>query len=568
MELEDDRARWIAQLKLANPEALTGALLAKLGAPMVPSCREPRVESLPLDEVSFRVVDLETSGIEPAHDEILEAAVFEVRAGQIRSLFHSLVRPRAEVPTRVLELTGITRAELTGAPPLGEVFARLEAAVSGDCVVAHDATHDVGFLVHAAWQGDPHWIHPPVACTLKLSRNLLPEQGGHSLQALAEHLHLPLPNHRARTDARSTCYLLLELLERAKQRGARTLGEFVALERRKPKPRPLGLISALTVEAVPTGPGVYRFYDAQRRVLYLGYSRDLRRRIREHLFTSTTPAAFELVRRACAFEVECHDNPLEAFLAEGRALLVEKPILNLRNSEHGKLRYFRLTRDGAVTLVATPSGDVGPAVRYLGPVIFARAERDVLRAVRDAFHLTARPPKRGGGPGAAGALAFASFGSGPLPDRPAHVSVEQWTVLLDVRRALFHHEAERLDETRLFRHPLLLIPSTGASRLYAVHAGRPTLTLAAEPTPRAQMALDAKEVSARERASERALAAWLAEPPTGEALDWLGTRLSAWSRAHPRELRLIDLRSPRGDDAASISKIWRARHGCERVVHG
>lgn len=500
------REAWVDRLKLTNASALTPALLAKLGAPPV-SLPDPT--ALPLASVSFRVVDIEATGLDPFAEDVIEAAVSEHRGGRTTPRYDSLFATARLITPRITELTGITTEMLAHAPALAHVFPALQNALGGDCWVAHNLHHDNGYLTQLAWRFDPHWQLPPALCTLKLARRLLAKEVSQfSLVALAEHLHLPLPSHRAASDVATTAALLAELVVRAEKEGARTLGELMALSQEKPKPRPRPHIDPLTISRLPRGPGLYRFFAGGQRLLYVGYSSDVQRRVREHLVLGRSPA---LVEQALSVECEVFSTTLEAYIAEGRALAKQSPALNVRNNEHGRLRYLRLGESGTLTVSTQDKQD---GARYFGPVVLTRAERDVLRALRACFGLTARAHKDAA-PDSAG---FVHFATQPLgaDAPPAHLTPTDWQLLLELKPHLWRAERERLDAERPFRHPSLVYGLEDAHAVaYAVGLGRVTQKVKAEQ-----------------------VAGWLETPPQGAALDWLGERVCAFVRAQPDRVRV------------------------------
>ena len=140
-----------------------------------------------------------------------------------------------------------------------------------------------------------------------------------------------MPAHIARPDdVATTAALLAQLISLAEDQGAKTLADLLALQAAKPRETPAPKISALTIEALPPGPGVYRFYGQQDRLLYVGYSSDVRRRVREHLLYARSP---ELVAKAERVEADALPTTLEAYIAEGRAIAEKTPALNVRNNE-------------------------------------------------------------------------------------------------------------------------------------------------------------------------------------------------------------------------------------------
>lgn len=513
----------LARLSASQHQALTAA--ASASDPTQPRLAPPGSSLLqtPIEQVRFAVFDVEATGLSLIADEIIELAVSHVVGGQAVKAFDSLIKPRIEVPPRIFELTQIDPQQLAAAPPLVDLFFSIQRALSADCLVAHNARRDVAQIQQVAWQFDPHWVLPVSFCTLKASRLLLPETEKFGLHALAERFSLPIPSHRAAADVRTTVELLHLLLERAREKGCRTLSDLLSLEEQKKQQQRSSFIGPLQIEAAPNGPGVYRIHDDQGQCLYVGYSRDVRRRLREHLLTGASHATAELVRRARSFETEATESALDAFVREREWIEIYRPKLNARNAEHGRLRFFRLHDTGSISLVA---GDEQPVTgtRLLGPVVLARSERLVLRAIRDHFELSPRPNTRLSSEALAEKKAavqrFLSFISNPVFERPDNVAVEDWELLTEVRRGLRRVEIERLEAERPFSTPRL-VQGLGSSQAYALCIGKPTLALVGDINTLGSSPL---------------LTAYGSTPPDGDYVDSLGRAIIAFAHRHPQEL--------------------------------
>jgi len=159
----------------------------------------------------FVAVDLETTGVDPAGDAIIEIGAVRFAGGVEVDRFETLVRPGRPLPPAISQLTGITEEDLAGAPEPDEALPALAAFVGSSAVVAHNAPFDLGFL-RAALNPRGLAVTGAALDTLALSRLLLPLARSHRLASLAEALELPLPQaHRALADARACGLLLLRL---------------------------------------------------------------------------------------------------------------------------------------------------------------------------------------------------------------------------------------------------------------------------------------------------------------------------------------------------------------------
>ena len=189
----------------------------------------------PLDEVIFGIVDLETTGLSPATDRILEIGLVVERAGRRLASFSTLVDPGEAVPPLVTQLTGIGDADVAGAPSEAAALALFAAILREqrvDVLVAHNARFDQAFL-RKAWRAHARVdALPRFLCSLRLARRLV-RAPGYGLDRLVAELEIePATRHRALGDAEMTARLWRELLSRARLRGTDTLEALSALERR------------------------------------------------------------------------------------------------------------------------------------------------------------------------------------------------------------------------------------------------------------------------------------------------------------------------------------------------
>src|SRR2546423_8886102 len=164
----------------------------------------------PLPE--YAALDLETTGLDPARDRVIEVGAVAFTSDQVTSTLEQLVDPGRAVPDTVLRLTGIKQEELRGAAPPEQALRQLSEFLRGRQPVGHGARLDVEFL-EAAGLWDPS---QQILDTLDIARILLPAAGSHSLPLLSTEMGISQPRpHRALDDADATRQLLLRLREEA-----------------------------------------------------------------------------------------------------------------------------------------------------------------------------------------------------------------------------------------------------------------------------------------------------------------------------------------------------------------
>jgi DNA polymerase III subunit epsilon len=338
----------------------------------------------PLRQVTFVVVDLETTGGAPGTSNITEIGAVKVRGGEVLGELQTLVNPGEPIPSFIAVLTGITDTMVATAPRIDTVLpAFLEFA--RDCVlVAHNAPFDLGFLKAACASLGVSWPGFDSVDTARLARRVLTsdEAPNCKLATLARVLRASVqPTHRALDDARATVDVLHVLFERLGGLGVHSLDELrtftgqVTLQQRSKRH---------LADAMPHSPGVYLFRDERGRVLYVGKAKDLRSRVRSY-FTSS-----EMRQRIVEMVAIAHDvtpivcaTELEAQVRELRLIAQHKPPYNRRSKFPERSVWVKLTVEPLprLSIVRAVKADAGS---YLGPFSSSRTAELAVAAIHEA----------------------------------------------------------------------------------------------------------------------------------------------------------------------------------------
>ncbi|MDQ3957099.1 MAG: exonuclease domain-containing protein [Actinomycetota bacterium] len=334
----------------------------------------------PLSDVMFCVLDLETTGGSPTGCSITEIGALKVRLGERQGSFHTLVRPPQLVPAFVRLLTGITDEMLVEPPPVEAVLPSLLEFLRDSVLVAHNARFDVGFLNAALDRSGYPRLSNEVVDTRALARKMLAgEVPNNRLETLARYLRCAhRPCHRAFADVLATCDVLHHLIERASGYGVTTLDDLLSLT----ATRVDGTFEKIRLtDALPRGPGIYRFVGAAGQTLYVGKATDLRSRVRSYFYGDPRRRIRDLLRETQSITYESHGSTLEAEVAEVRAIAAEMPPYN-RAGKKAATWYMKVSV-GRPKISATrkPKED-GSA--YLGPFTSLKQVRALIDTVRDA----------------------------------------------------------------------------------------------------------------------------------------------------------------------------------------
>jgi DNA polymerase-3 subunit alpha (Gram-positive type) len=184
----------------------------------VPIAYEER--HIKLDDATFVVFDVETTGLSTAYDVIIELAAVKIRDGKVIDKFECFANPHRPLTEKIIELTNITDDMLKDAPEVDDVIREFHEFIGDAIVVAHNASFDMGFLYAAYEKAGITGVKHPVIDTLELSRLLNPTLKNHRLNTLCKKYGIELvQHHRAIYDTEATGYLLLQLLKEAKEKG-------------------------------------------------------------------------------------------------------------------------------------------------------------------------------------------------------------------------------------------------------------------------------------------------------------------------------------------------------------
>jgi len=186
-------------------------------------------------------LDIETTGLDPANEAILEFAAVRFSGSQILDTYSTLVDPGRAIPYNIQQLTGITPRDIMGAPTMQAILPDLRRFVGDTPIIGHNIQFDLGFL-------RAHGLFSQNAAidTFELATILLPQAKRYSLTALIKFLHIKLPDdgqaHRALYDATVAQALFSRLLDEARQLDDAILHEFVLLAEQGKENWPLSMV--------------------------------------------------------------------------------------------------------------------------------------------------------------------------------------------------------------------------------------------------------------------------------------------------------------------------------------
>ena len=269
----------------------------------------------------YAILDIETTGGQFNEEGITEIAIYKFDGHEIVDQFISLVNPEIPIQPFVVKLTGINNAMLRSAPKFFEVAKRIIEMTNDSVLVAHNADFDYRIL-RTEFRRLGYDFNVKTLCTVELSKKLLPEQPSHSLGKLVRALGIPMADrHRANGDAMATVKLFKMLLD--KDISKKIVQQHIKFEIQKGiAPRLMDIIDTL-----PSRTGVYYIHNEKGTLIYIGKSRNIKKRVNQH-FTGTTSKCKKIQAEVYTVTYEETGSELIALLKESEEIKINKPIHN------------------------------------------------------------------------------------------------------------------------------------------------------------------------------------------------------------------------------------------------
>lgn len=225
----------------------------------------------------YAFVDVETTGFHHAQDRIVEVAVLVYDGKEVQQSFATLVNPEMSLSPAVAKLISVREESLRDAPKFYEIARMIVKLTEGKIIVGHNVRFDYAFLRREFRSLGYHFYRKQL-CTLRLSRKLLPGLPSYRLINICRQLNIPLNgHHRAKHDALAALRLFQTFQGLADQTVLAKLIEKAAKETNLPP-----ALDQRQISGLPEDTGIYLFYDAGGRLLYVGKSKNIRRRVSDH----------------------------------------------------------------------------------------------------------------------------------------------------------------------------------------------------------------------------------------------------------------------------------------------
>lgn len=274
-----------------------------------------------MDKLSF--IDVETTGLSPTHDRIIEIGIVRVENGTVVKTFESLINPNMYIHPMIQTITGINFEDLVNAPTFEELSDEIGRLLTDATFVAHNVRFDYSFI-RSEFKRIDQPFRAPQLCTARLSRRLFPRFKHHGLTHIIERFKLECPRrHRAFDDAHALWQFYQVITTTVSPE------TFAAAQKSIQKRPTLPALLTGSIQFLPETPGVYFFYDNNNTLLYIGKAKNIKSRVLSH-FSNDGSSAKELsmCRQIARIEHVKTAGELGALLREAYFIKTMKPIYN------------------------------------------------------------------------------------------------------------------------------------------------------------------------------------------------------------------------------------------------
>lgn len=271
----------------------------------------------------YAVVDIETTGGMSKRDRITEIAIAKYDGVEIIEQFSSLINPERSIPSEITRITGITNEMVADAPKFYEVAKTIVEMTQSCIFVAHNVRFDYSFI-RAEFARLGYTYSRRQLCTVVMSRKSFPELKSHSLGNLIKHFGISVnARHRALDDTLATVTLLNKIL--ATESAENNVNDFINKGIKETKLP--AAISLDELHALPESAGVYYFSNTYDKIIYIGKSKNIQKRVMQH-FSKTTRKAEKLVQMIGSIDYVETGSELVAMLLESAEIKKHNPEVN------------------------------------------------------------------------------------------------------------------------------------------------------------------------------------------------------------------------------------------------
>ncbi len=353
-----------------------------------------QLQALLLDE--FVAIDVETTGLKPRQQRVIEVALIRYKGGIEIERYESLVNPDRGIPAYIANLTSITNGHVEDAPRFHEIADRVIEFIGDALLVGHNIPFDISFLNAELGRADRSELINERIDTMGMSMKLLSGLRKPSLDRVAAQVGLrPRKIHRAGGDAALTAEVAIRLVEEAVRQGMTSIDQLKSVSRvidRQPREdvgRGRSVMDKAWLKEVPRKPGVYLMRDQFGHVIYVGKAKSLRERVSSYYsqplgYTRKMDGLLESMVRIDTIVV---GSELDALLLEAQLIRRYQPRYNtaMRSFEH--YPYIRVDTANSWPRISLAKVRKDDGATYFGPYRSSAGARRTVDVINGALPL-------------------------------------------------------------------------------------------------------------------------------------------------------------------------------------
>ncbi len=264
----------------------------------------------------YAIIDVETTGLSPKSEKITEIAIYIHDGEKIIDEFATLINPEKKIPFQITRLTGINNKMVKDAPKFYEIAKKIVGITDDKIIVGHHVSFDYNFIRNE-FKSLGYDYKRKTLCTIKLARKLIPGRKSYNLGKLCNDLDIVIQNkHRAFGDALATTKVFELLLSIDQTAANKSLKGYNSN------------LSKSLIDNLPDKVGVYYFFDASNKLIYVGKSVNIHDRILSHLSNNLTKKAIEMKDAIVNVDFQVTGSELVALLLESDEIKTKKPLFN------------------------------------------------------------------------------------------------------------------------------------------------------------------------------------------------------------------------------------------------
>ncbi len=268
------------------------------------------------NHLEYAIVDIETTGGTPITSKITEIAIIISDGSTIKDCYESLINPEIPIPYNITRLTGIDNSMVAEAPRFFEIAKDILSYLEGRIFVAHNVNFDYGHIKRE-FKELGYNFEANKLCTVRMSRKVFPGLPSYSLGKLCKSLGVTLTSHhRAMADTAATTEIFHLIKEQDKQ--AEIIQDFSM---------------KIGIDKLPGKPGVYYFKNQEGRIIYIGKSINIKKRVKSHLNNYQTKKGLAIIENIDSVDYELTGNETLALLYENLAIKTHLPKHNRRQTK-------------------------------------------------------------------------------------------------------------------------------------------------------------------------------------------------------------------------------------------